>query len=179
MSLVRFFRPAAVVLALGIAAAPHSFDRPPRPAELPPADRARIQDRFGKLPLSFIENRGQIDARVAYTLRSPGHTTYFTPDGLTLRLTDGEGQDARAHTIQVDLVDAATDRIESRGRAPGVVSYFRGPRDSWKTAIPTHESIGYVQPWPGIDLTYRGHDGRLESVYTVAPPADPAHIRLR
>jgi hypothetical protein len=60
-----------------------------------------------------------------------------------------------------------------------VVSYFTGPRDSWRTAIPTHESIGYVKLWPGIDLSYRGHGGKLESVYTVAPHADPAQIKLR
>jgi len=178
MSLVRIVRLTAMILGLGIVTAPHTVDRLPQP-KLPAADHARIQDNFGKLPLSFIENRGQADERVAYTLSSSGHSMYFTPDGLTLRLTQGKGENAKAHTIKVELVDATTERIESRGRAPGVVSYFKGPRDSWKTAIPTHKGIGYVQPWPGIDLTYRGHGGKLESVYTVAPHADPARIKLR
>jgi hypothetical protein len=29
-------------------------------------DQARISEAFGKLPLYFVENRGQLDSRVAY-----------------------------------------------------------------------------------------------------------------
>jgi hypothetical protein len=134
---------------------------------------------YGRLPLSFIENQGQADARVAFYVQSPSRSLYFTSDGHTLRLTQGKGDDAKAHTIKVELVGAAPERIESLERAPGIVSYFKGPKEQWKTAIGTHARIGYVQPWPGIDLAYDGHGGRLESIYTVAPHADPAQIKLR
>ena len=138
-----------------------------------------VQELRPRLPLSFIENQGQADARIAFYIQSPGRSLYFTTDGHTLRVTQGKGADARAHTIKVELVGAATERIESLEHAPGIVSYFKGPKDQWKTAIPTHARIGYVQPWPGIDLAYAGADGRLESIYTVAPHADPAQIKLR
>jgi hypothetical protein len=134
---------------------------------------------YGRLPLSSIENQGQADPRIAFYVQSPGRSLYFTRDGHTLRLTRGKGDDAKAHTIKVDLVEAAAERIESLERAPGIVSYFKGTKDQWKTAIPTHARIGYVQPWPGIDLAYDGTGGRLESIYSVAPRADPAQIKLR
>ena len=134
---------------------------------------------YGRLPLSFIENQGQADPRVAFYIQSPDRSLYFTKDGHTLRLAQGKGEDAKAHTIKVELLGAAAQRIESLERAPGIVSYFKGPKDQWKTAIPTHASIGYVQPWPGIDLAYDGAGGRLESIYTVAPHADPKEIKLR
>ena len=70
-------------------------------------------------------------------------------------------------------------KIEGRERASGVVSYFKGPKVQWKTGIPTYAQVGYSQPWPGIDLVYDGHDGKLETIYTVAPHADPARIKLR
>ncbi len=152
---------------------------PTTPASAPTADRARIQKSFGQLPLSFIENRGQADARIAYYIQSPGHSLYFAQDGHTLRLTQGKGDDAKAHTIKVELLDAAPERIESLQAAQGIVSYFKGPKEHWKTAIPTHGKIGYVQPWPGIDLAYDGANGKLESIYTVAPNADPGRIKLR
>jgi hypothetical protein len=138
-----------------------------------------VRGSFGRLPLSFTENQGQADTRIAFYIQSPGHSLYFTQDGHTLRLSQGKGEDARAHTIKVELLGAAAERIEGLERAPGIVSYFKGPKDQWRTAIPTHTKIGYVQPWPGIDLAYDGPDGRLESIYTVAPHADPAQIRLR
>src|SRR5215475_14542256 len=37
----------------------------------------------GKLPLYFIENRGQVEAPVAYYLQGLDTTLYFTPHGLT------------------------------------------------------------------------------------------------
>ncbi len=147
--------------------------------ELSAADRANIHASIGKLPLSFIENQGQADERIAYYIQSPGRSLYFTPDGHVLRLTQGKGADAKAHTIKVELVDAAPECIDGLARAPGIVSYFKGPKENWKTAIPTHGKIGYVQPWPGIDLSYDGTNGILESIYTVAPHADPGQIKLR
>jgi Beta-propeller repeat len=151
----------------------------PQPLELPAADRARLQNNFGKLPLTFIENQGQADERIAYYTHSPGHSLTFTRDGHALRLSRANDEGTQAHTIKVELVEGAPERIESLQRAPGIVSYFKGPKEQWKTAIPTHSKIGYVRPWPGIDLSYDGTNGRLESVYTVAPHADPSQIKLR
>lgn len=158
-----------------------SIGAPGRPGsvQLVATDRARVADTFGKLALSFIENRGQAGARVVYYVQSPGRSLYFTEDGHALRLSRGKGEEVKAHTVMVELVDATTQRLESRQRAPGVVSYFRGPKEQWRAGIPTHARIGYVQPWPGIDLAYDGSGGRLESIYTVAPNANADQIRLR
>jgi hypothetical protein len=109
-----------------------------------PEQRRTVVESYGRLPLSFTENQGQTDERIAYYIQSPGHSLYFTTDGHTLRLSQGKGDDAKAHTIRVELVGAAVERIEGLERAPGIVSYFKGPKDQWKTAIPTHARIGYV-----------------------------------
>jgi hypothetical protein len=151
----------------------------PRTQELGSEQGRKVLGSYGRLPLSFTENQGQADEHIAYYIQSPGRSVYFTKDGHALRLTQGKGEDARAHTIKVELVAAAPERIEGLESAPGIVSYFKGPKEQWKTAIPTHAKIGYVQPWPGIDLAYDGHNGKLESIYTVAPHADPAQIKLR
>jgi hypothetical protein len=165
--------PGAASTTLAMEAAGH------RPQEPGPAQRRKALTNYGRLPLSFIENYGQADARIAFYIQSAGGSLYFMKDGHTLRLTQGKGDDAKAHTIKVELVGATAERIESLEPAPGIVSYFKGTREEWKTAIPTHARIGYVQPWPGVDLAYAGAGGRLESIYTVAPHADPAQIRLR
>jgi len=149
------------------------------PEALGARQRAEILENYGKLPLSFVENRGQTDKRVAYYLQSSAYSLYFTRRGHALRLTQGQGEATKAHTIEVELVNASAKRVESRERLPGVVSYFTGPKKDWRAGIPTHGQIRYVQAWPGIDLSYNGHGGRLESVYTVAAYANPAQIKLR
>ncbi|MBC7261296.1 MAG: SBBP repeat-containing protein, partial [Chloroflexi bacterium] len=43
---------------------------------------------FGQLPLYFVENRGQVDARVAFYVQGKDKVVYFTDDGVTLVLDE-------------------------------------------------------------------------------------------
>src|SRR5437867_1428411 len=66
-----------------------------RPAKIPPsrsavATKAQVQAGFGKLPLYFIENRGQVDDPVAYYVQGRDTTLYFTP-GSHVRPQQPEG----------------------------------------------------------------------------------------
>ena len=172
---------AALVTVMAIAAIPSGVDA--RSADshmaLHPQRSSALQQHYASLPLSFIENRGQVDKLARFYIHASSYSIFFTPDGHVLRLASGTSEDAKAHVMKVQLVDAATHRIESREQAEGIVSYFTGPRAEWKLGIPTHSRIEYVQPWPGIDLAYSGNGGTLESIYTVAPRADPTRIKLR
>src|SRR4051812_7602934 len=46
--------------------------------QVPQATRARLAKSYGKLPLSFIANRGQLDRRVAYYVPGRDKSLYFT-----------------------------------------------------------------------------------------------------
>jgi len=49
---------------------------------LPPdADRVRVQESFGRLPLYFIENQGQLDQEAASNVRGADKTLCFTAEG--------------------------------------------------------------------------------------------------
>ena len=54
------------------------------------ASKAKVQTAYGKLPLYFIENRGQLDSRVAYYVQGRDKSLYFTSEGITFALT-GKG----------------------------------------------------------------------------------------
>ena len=43
-----------------------------------PAIEARVNDAYGKLPLYFIKNDGQLDKKVDYYVKGAGYTIYFT-----------------------------------------------------------------------------------------------------
>jgi alpha-tubulin suppressor-like RCC1 family protein len=62
----------------------------------PGAAKPVLAQDFGRLPLYFIENRGQVDKRVKYYSRGSGHTTFFTNDGLVLSLARSEAETAEA-----------------------------------------------------------------------------------
>jgi hypothetical protein len=48
---------------------------------------------FGRIPLHFIPNHGQMDERVAYYVQGKDKSLYFTPEGLTIVLTKNGGND--------------------------------------------------------------------------------------
>ena len=158
-----------------------------------------IKARMEKLPLYFIENRGQADDRVAFYIQSPKGIVYFTPTGVTFVLTGPDIKETspgvpevRAATwtpeqpmtdkrwiVKLDFVGAnPSARPAGRDLTSAVVSYFKGPKEEWKTGLPTYGSVVYENLWPGIDLVYTGEEGRLKATYVVKPEADPGMIRL-
>ncbi len=51
--------------------------------------RLKVEESYGKLPMSFIRNDGQIDDQVRYYEKGAGHATYFTKKGVYLSLAGG------------------------------------------------------------------------------------------
>ncbi len=60
--------------------------------EIPAPSRPRVLADFGKLPLYFIENQGQLDPRVAYYIQGRDKSIYFTPEGVTYVLMGAPDQ---------------------------------------------------------------------------------------
>src|SRR6266540_2471887 len=171
------------------------------PSALPQAGAAsavRLKEAVRKLPLYFIENRGQADPRVAYYVQGAGTSVYFSRAGITFALTSpakSEAGTAAAPTgearpappasarerwaVKLDFLGANPDaKPAGEDRTEAVVSYFKGDRADWKTGLPTYGRVVYTNLWPGIDLVYTGAGGRLKYTFVVRPGADPKRIRL-
>jgi len=159
---------ACTLALLYLAVATHASDvAPPSP---PPTAL------FSNLPLLFVENRGQLDEAVRFSVPGSGRSLYFTRDGITVAL-EGDGQ---RWALKLDFMDANPD-VVLRGKETqqAVFSYFKGNDPAkWKTGCPTYSEIAYENLWPGIDLVYRGAVNRLKHEFVVAPGADPRRIRF-
>ena len=171
-------------------------------------DRRRSSASFGRLPLYFIENRGQLDPRVAYYIRGADKTIYFTAGGVTYVLEDLHSPQlkparvttARFHfgphaelgaarrsqfstsgrwAVKLDFV-GANPHTQLSGREPteAVISHFRGSRNRSRTGLRTFAVVLYEDLWPGIDLLYSGTTNRLKYTFQVKPGADPSRIKL-
>ncbi len=70
-------------------------------------------------------------------------------------------------------------RIGAAEPLPGRVHYLRGsdPAD-WLTNVPLYGTVRYEEVYRGIDLLFRGEQGRLEYDFVVAPGADLRQIAL-
>ncbi|CAN5344087.1 hypothetical protein BH20ACT24_BH20ACT24_10740 [soil metagenome] len=165
---------------------------------------SQVEQTLSSLPLSFIENRGQMDPLVSYYVQGSTTTVYFTPGGVTFSMNGGgseeasllglpgdrtlpagwarqalEGTATERYTLKLDFV-GANPKVSpiAQGRAPGVVSYFTGPQESWFTGLPTFKQVVYPELWPGIDLVYSGTGSSLKYTFHVDAGADPSRIRL-
>ncbi len=185
-----------VRLARSNAAAPRSGSEPASPG---PSNRVTAKRALERMPLYFIENRGQLDSRVAFYVQGRDTTLYFTAGGMTLGLTgprhgeETKGKMERAslgrnrpvpaassrHVVRLDFVGAnPRPKILGGEPTPAMISYFKGRPDEWKTGLATHASITYADLWPGIDLVYSGTADRLKYSFLVKPGADPGRVRL-
>jgi hypothetical protein len=147
----------------------------------------RAATDFGRMPLYFIANEGQLDPQVAYYVRGKDKTLYFTPSGLTMVLggpkdtkpAGPEGPGPQRWVVKLNFVGADEKvRPVGEGDAGAVISYFRGKPEEWHTGVPTYARLVYRDLWPGIDLVYSGTANRLKYEFVVRPGADPSAIRL-
>jgi hypothetical protein len=162
------------------------------------ASSMKAEADFGRMPLYFIANRGQMDDRVAYYIQGKDKTLFFTSEGVTFVLTKPEplkkgretsntrnlplckeGQASERYVVKLDFVSARSDvRPVGEEKTEAVISYFKGKPEEWKTGLPTYSRIIYKNLWPGIDLAYYGTVNRLKYEFIVHPGADPRTIRL-
>ncbi|MEW6744914.1 MAG: SBBP repeat-containing protein [Planctomycetota bacterium] len=151
--------------------------------------RSSVLESFGRLPLAFIENRGQLDGRVAFSARQGGLRAYFTNDAIVLQL-GGHRRAPSPATRRKGLaeleekIEGANVFLTFEGASPDVViegcdelqgkyNYFLGSDPSkWRTNVASYESIRYRGLYPGVDMVVRDHDGRLEYDLILEPGAD-------
>lgn len=154
----------------------------------------RVDADFGKIPLQFIPNQGQMSGRVAYYVQGRDKNIYFSAEGLTFVLTERKGEksnkqsrqvegsayeSSRRWVVKLDFVDSNPDvkpvGLEESG---SVISYFKGKPEEWKVGLHACSKIIYRELWPGIDLLYSGTFNRMKYEFIVHPGADPSLIKL-
>ncbi|HKV63404.1 MAG TPA: choice-of-anchor D domain-containing protein [Candidatus Acidoferrum sp.] len=166
-------------------------------------ENPRWMEAYGKLPLSFEENRGQTATEVRYVSHSSGFDLFLTPQEAVVALRPSDHLDfsprhrfatlralreARRNArpmgqtaiLRLQLEGAnAKPEIAGTDPLPGRVNYFIGndPK-KWHTDIHTYAKVKYVGIYPGVDLIFYGNRGRLEYDFVVAPGANPGAIAL-
>jgi hypothetical protein len=159
--------------------------RPDDPAKL------KMLKSYGRLPLSFVENKGQVDKKVSFYLKGSQGTIYFTKEAIIYDLISGEprpskGEERRTAkevkrlSFTLEPVGAREGvRLIANERLPGRVNYFIGSDPKgWQRDIPIYKEILYEGLFTGIDLRLYGTNNQMEYDFIVHPGADPDDIRM-
>ncbi len=169
-----------------------------KPAATNSALKTEIREAYGKLPLAFIKNDGQLNQCVKFYENSSGHTTFFTKEGVSLLLTKTEKpasnpkhpagsfkfKDAKVE-IKSQLIKLIplgankTSEIIAENKLKSKINYLvGGDKKKWRTGIPAYKVVRYQEIYPGIDLKFYGNNQQLEYDFVVKPGADPSKIKL-
>ena len=150
----------------------------------PTADDAPVSTKetigYGKLPLSFVPNRGQTDEIVRYSAQAGGFSAFFTERKAVVTLTKRRRDRSTGVALALRFLGANPDVAIAGGKLrKGKVNYLLGSDPArWETGIPTYGEVTYRELWPGIDLVFRGSGGQLKYELHLQPGARPENIGL-
>ncbi len=169
---------------------------------------ARINDAYGRLPMSFELNQGQGDPNVRYLARGRGYQILLNDSEAVLRLRRGsnklrsggknlrsdavsfaiagrtsiesESRDWQSETLRIKLEGASpANQIIGLDPLPGKSNYLIGADpEKWHKNIPNYSRVEYRGVYPGVNLAYYGSQQSLEYDFIVTPGYDPGVITI-
>ena len=124
--------------------------------------RAQVLGAYARLPLAFVENRGQTHGRVRYYAQGSRYSFALTREGVVLSLVKGTPDAARGVNLAWRFVGGNPHvRLQAQGRLTGTVNYLRGNDPArWQTGLARHAQVRYRELWPGVDLRCAARPGR-------------------
>jgi len=142
--------------------------------------KAQALVNYGKLPLSFEENRGQTDARVKFLSHGSDYSIRLAPSEVLLNLRSA-GRARHESAVRMSFPGAqASPVMAGIERQDAISSYFIGNNPAkWVTGAPNFGRVRYGELYHGVDVAFYGHQGQLEYDFMVAPGANPRAIRLQ
>ena len=168
--------------------------------------RARAQEAYARIEMSFEENRGQTDDEVKFLARGAGYTVFLTATEAVFVLQKSEPPAARGPregipsgvqdaggppTLATHNPQSKVLRMKLEGANPrpavsglneleGKVNYFIGnDPEKWHTEIPTFGRVRYEEVYQGVGMVYYGNQRQLEYDFVVAPGADYKQIAFK
>jgi hypothetical protein len=130
---------------------------------------------FGKFPLYFIANNGQVDKRAKFYAKASRYTLWLTRKGLVFDSFNGKRDVSRLLFLHASKDPEMAALEETRHR----VNYFKGNDPSkWRGNIPTSRAVLYKGLYKHIDLKVYGIEKQVEYDWIVKPGGNPTHIRF-
>ncbi len=192
---VRYFLPISLLLAAVFTFMP-AFTKPSK-ASGGEKKTTALSERYGKIPLFFVKNEGQMDSKVRFHESSGGRETFFTDDGVVFALMrpdegwahgpsalSGEGPglpSGSSHLVRLTPLGMKHPaHLCAEEAQPGKANFFIGDDPTqWRTDIPTYRSLVYKDAYPGVDFKFYGNNQHLEYDIVVEPGADLSQVRLQ
>lgn len=150
-------------------------------------------------PQNFIENRGQMDDRVKFSLKIPSGNVFFTPSFILFQFVHSENaadlkkdllervrsmRDTKVseENIRVQFIGTSEKNVKIEGweECREKINYFHGnDPEKWITGARTFKKVIYKNLYPHIDLIVYGDRTHIKHEYRIRDGGNPEDIVLR
>jgi outer membrane protein assembly factor BamB/fibronectin type 3 domain-containing protein len=137
--------------------------------------------------LPFILNQGQMaDDSILFHTRTFSGAAFVKKNGAIVYTIadkarpDASGQPTRAVAVVEEMLLGATS-INPVGVDPAAtrVNFLLGSPEQWRVDTPAFHAVVLPEVYAGVDLRLQAHADNIEKIFTVAPDACPAQIRMQ
>jgi len=134
-----------------------------------------------RLPLYFIENKGQVNEKVQYQVKFSGMNAYFTSEEIVYQFFHREGEKTRVENVRMKFLGANKRvRVEGLEESEAKVNYFRGNNpERWVRGARTYKKVIYRELYPDIDLVIYGEGGKIKHEYRVKVGGEVENIKIK
>jgi hypothetical protein len=167
--------------------------------EMKPDLNHQLIQPFNALTQHFVENRGQVDDRVKYSLKIPSGNVFFTSASISYQFVHRENEAGyrndlfkEAKTLGNTIVTEENIRVRFIGASEEIVkvegleesgeriSYFYGnDPEKWIPGAKTYKKVIYRNLYPHIDLVVYGDRAYIKQEYRIHEGGNPEDIVLR
>ncbi|MGD2086822.1 MAG: SBBP repeat-containing protein [Candidatus Aminicenantes bacterium] len=154
---------------------------------------------FGNIPLYFIANQGQVNAKASFYAKASRYTLWMTKEGLVfdssrqvevetthpapLGHPSQEGSFKMERDVSRLMFVGANKNPEISAIQPAElkVNYYIGGNDKskWHSGVPTSMAVLYKSLYKNVDLKVYGIEKQIEYDWIVKPGGDPGDIRIQ
>jgi hypothetical protein len=178
----------ALILIMGAYESVHSSTR----NQLKVTDKSSITRKDLKLQLPFLANNGQFPGDVGFYAHTFNGAFYVTNKGELIYLLAqpqmrGNNTKRKKSSEKVKIwplkeifVNALPQAPHGIDKSRSKVNFFIGSdRRTWKTNIPTYNSVRLGEIYSGIDLVLKAYGKNVEKIFVVQPGADVKTINIK
>ena len=164
-------------------------------------ETVKVNPDFGKIPLYFIPNQGQVNENALFYAKTSRYTLWMTKEGLVFDSTIKEKLKRKKEKVEKLKLNTQNSKLKTgihrdvsrlmfigANKNPEIsavdttqhrVNYFIGKEKSqWHTNIPTSRAVLYKNIYNNIDLKVYGIEKQIEYDWIVKPGGNPENIRF-
>jgi len=128
---------------------------------------------------TFIENKGQWDKDILYSLQGDGVMTNITNDGIYFDFYRIYSEHIVGDVIKMKLENSNTLKVEPINQSSNSINYFIGnDSKSWIKNVGTFEKLSFENVYSGINLELLTDGNSPRYDFIIEPFADPNQIQI-